>query len=54
MRHNYITKTALSEPVQVSHIKILELKTDTAIRNYFTGRNMVLNIAGLRCGPTST
>lgn len=45
--------TALSELVQVSHIELLELKIDTAIRNYFTGRNMVFNIAGLGCGPTS-
>lgn len=45
---------ALSELVQVSHMKLLELQTDTGIRIYFTGRNMVFNIFGLGCGPTST
>lgn len=36
--------TALSELVQVSCIKPLELKTDTTLRNFFTGRNMVLTL----------
>lgn len=44
---------ALSELVQVSCINLLKLKTDSATRNYFTGRNTVFNIVGLGCGPTS-
>lgn len=41
---------AFSELVQVSHIKLLELKTDTVIRNYFPGRNMVFSMLGWAVG----
>lgn len=41
---------ALSKLVQISHIKLLELKTDTAIRNYFTGKNMCLTLLGWAVG----
>lgn len=43
-RQLHYKNAALSKLVQVSCIKLLELKTDTAIRNFFTGRNMVLKL----------
>lgn len=53
LQQSHQENTVLSEQVQVSHAELLKLKIDTAIRNYFTGRNTVFNIAGLGCGPTS-